>query len=909
MTVLACGILTLWVPLVIPLFLGGEDSTASADKQAARDAAAATSGAWFPRRFEWGFETTDERGRELYAMEEVPLSLGDRPTQPDWVQDFGARADPARRDRFPREPAAALTSRDAARGRRSLHLESRGDCARVRLARPVAASGGLTIRLGAVVKLRGLQEGNLRLQVSCLGGDDAPPVTVLESPPLSGDHDWNRVEIAGQVPEGTEFVQVSILLEGSYRDGESHAWVDSLELVLAPGLRFEFAGRKILLFGASDPEIPFDFEARGVPPGPYEVEVKIDRLGADASPRAGAKPLVFRANRYAIDPTDSSSGSARRTPVLRFQGDLRRLFPGEPLPDGPLRLGLRLRRSTGPAGEDAPPIGEEEARLGILPGAQGGAAPRGLRLGMVFTPSELRQGGLEFLSALPEGFPIAELLWDMAGGRKPGEDPPLPPEIRLAGQRVPLAWRGRFGPDFPREARAAASLREWSHRIRSWEAALGPENGEAAVAVQKIRSSADLSSFVTLGSPAAAVRPAWSSFQVFELGETFAGPEAGASTSRAPEVQDWTIAPAPREADEREEFLHLSRLLLDIARAGHHRVFFRGAVDLLAGRPAAGARSPRLAAFAWVGLGRILSTGPVREDYPWDSRGTFLAVSVPGGHVLITMARGREGFERKLWTGVELRGEDLLGNRVAAPFDEGTGESVIPVGLEPVIWRGFDPCALATVESLVESGPGLKLESGDQEVQFRVKNRGEKPVTMRLALKLPDGLRPGAPPAPREVEPGAETTFRFPVGVPDGFSGSRLRAGLRLDIDGPDRKCAYSGERRLAIRSDSLRIAAEEYDAARRRLTFTVESAAGRPLAVHLWCRVFLSGSEDLQESWEERLPPQAKRSLAMDLDLPPATLAEKEVLIGAEVRGGGESLSGRYHLRSDGGRLRLIAD
>src|SRR5207249_676972 len=76
-----------FLALLIPLLGGGEGPEGRA--------AAGQEDPGGARRTSWGFETTGAGGRELYAMEDVPILLGGRPTHPDWTEEFGAGADPA----------------------------------------------------------------------------------------------------------------------------------------------------------------------------------------------------------------------------------------------------------------------------------------------------------------------------------------------------------------------------------------------------------------------------------------------------------------------------------------------------------------------------------------------------------------------------------------------------------------------------------------------------------------------------------------------------------------------------------------------------------------------------------------------------------------------------------------------
>src|SRR5688572_21557649 len=112
----AAGAIALLSLVLFPAAPAEEPATVRPD----RSAPLAGTSPPLPRRYQWGFETTDPSGREVFAMAEVPMFLDGRPTQPDWVQEFGVRADRERRDRFPREPGAGFTREDPHSGSRSL---------------------------------------------------------------------------------------------------------------------------------------------------------------------------------------------------------------------------------------------------------------------------------------------------------------------------------------------------------------------------------------------------------------------------------------------------------------------------------------------------------------------------------------------------------------------------------------------------------------------------------------------------------------------------------------------------------------------------------------------------------------------------------------------------------------------
>src|SRR5262249_17823608 len=96
------------------------------------------------------------------------------------------------------------------------------------------------------------------------------------------------------------------------------------------------------------------------------------------------------------------------------------------------------------------------------------------------------------------------------------------------------------------------------------------------------------------------------------------------------------------------------------------------------------------------------------------------------------------------------------------------------------------------------------------------------------------------------------------------------------------------------------------------KIGFTLESLAPRPLEVHAWCRVLLGEGRDVVETWEARIGPGERRPVEMSLGPALSDLHEvqgKTVTIGAEVRGRGEGVGGRYRLDAAEGRLVLLGD
>ena len=903
----------------------------------------------FPKRFAWSFETVDSNGRDVFAEEEVAVFKGDRPTHPDWIQEFGLDADPAHRDRYPRDPVATFSSREARQGRRSLHLLSRGDWVLVRLSWPVPVVSGITVRLAAFAKTQGLREGSLRLRVLFSGQNLPDAQKTLESGRLRGGKAWESLELKGQVPRGAEFLRIDILLEGSYRDGEAEAWVDALEMELMPGLRIDWGDRDLLLFGPGDEEIPFSLEACGMSPGGYRLEVDLERLALDGKTPLGA-PLFFTANRFvssasrtsaaaesvfaagearafgqeetAADREEGPLASATEEPALtslRFSGDLRQMFRQPGLPSGILRMGCRIRERLAPArpGEEGPlgeVLVEAEDRLGLLPFPAEPIVPKGLRLGISWTQPQIDSGELAVMASLPKGFPLADLLWDLSAVKILADPPRLPPEIRLIGERIALPWSGRFGVDFLRSPAAVQWLLNWSSHIRSWEAVVGPEEPAMLDLHRAIREGKN---FVSLGASADLGRPSWARFLVFgpRAGsvEDTAGPRGPVggleSSGLQPESWDWAILDAPRAGSPRERATVFSRSLLELAASGYRHLFVPRAFDLLAEPPAGGHRSPLPAAFAWVGLGRLLAAGPAQRAGDWDPRGIFLIVPDGTGQSIVAMARGEETFELPVWTGLPLEGRDLFGDPFDAAFDEFSCESRIRVGMEPVIYRGFDAGLVATVRSLAAVETELQPQIRSQRLRFSVRNRCHDPLSMGLSVLLPEGWGVDGGRGLRSLDPGAEAVFDVSLEAPQDYQTGKVKAALRLDLEHQGHRCFFRTERILEPRSGLIRISGESIDGESRRLSFSVENLAGRTLPVRLFCRVIIGGEEDLLESWDDRIPPQSSRRFAFDLDRSAGMLEGKEVRIGAEVRGQGESLGGRYRLKSAGGRMGIVPE
>jgi hypothetical protein len=868
------------------------------------------------RRFEWSFDTTDPEGRELYAMREVGLFMGGRPTHPQWLQEFGARADPKARDRFPREPEATLWLKDVSKTHRVLHLQSRGDHLLVHLARPVAAAGGVALRLGAQVRLQGQREGALKLRVRFSGEGLAAPARLLESPPLSEAPDWRKVELAGRVPERAESLDLEILLEGSYKDGPAQAWVDSVVLELSPGLTIDWPGRSLLLFAGEETAIPFHLESRGLPPGTYLIAAEMERLYPEGG-AAARGPLSFAGRRYV------AKAAAGAMTGLRFRGDVRQMFAG-PLPPGLWELRIKVRGPTGPSVDDGAPVAEGSERLGLLPAAPGPPRPAGLRLGWAVSPAEILQGDLGLLAAIPATFPLAELLWDL--GDLPQSAPPhelvvpaklapavklrpaaaplpeLPPSVKLRGAAAQTPWVGRAGRGFLAHPDAAALLRGWAPAIRFW--ALPAEAAELSKG-ETLKRLLEPPEAVNLGATGGGARPSWASFREFEAAA--GGSMQPPLEDLSPHPRDWALLSASRSPSERDDFLRLSGLLLDFARAGHRRLFLKGPAAFLAERTASGHAGPRLPLLAWAVLGRLLSGDPIQDRQRLDPRGRFVAVRDGEEQLLIAMSRG-DGFRVRVWTGRPISGEDLFGEKMEVPFDSATLESDLSVEPRPVVYRGLDLGIADTLDSLSEVEPGLRPIFTAQDLSFRLTNRAAGPVTLGLGLVLPPGhLVEGRP--QRTILPGEEAILTFQVTVPDSLPSGRIRATLAMDLEAGGKKIRFSRERFLEIRSRNLRITPGADDPAGRTLFFNLECVSGRPIAARVDCRVLLGGSRDLLWSWDERLLPGGRRTLSMPLEPPLDPLVGKEVRITAEVRGSPDSLSERYFLRKVAGKLALRPD
>jgi len=849
-------------------------------------------------RFTWNFETTDPKGRELYPLEEVPLLLGERPTQPFWIQLFGNGADPLRRDRFPRRPAATLSSMSPGEGHRSLHIQSRGDCILVQLSSSIPVTGGVALRLSADVKLKGLREGGLQFRVFFAGEQLREQEARHAFPPLRGDRDWSRVKFNGLVPDDARFLKVEILLEGSFRDRVAQAWVDSMELEILPRLRIDW-DREFLLFGTGEREISFQLEARGLEPGEYQLGV--DLLGLHLDPGIPPEsPRRFEAQRYVPAPAESvPSGKGNLTSSLRFRGDLRRMFPGPALHPGPYGLVFRLRRADRSGGGSPVDGGERTERIGLIRGATTEAETRAVLLGMVWKQSQILRGDLAVLAGFPAGFPLSGLLWDLAGEWKAGAPPELPPEVRLSGSRSQIPWSGRLGEDFLRDPGAPAIFGNWSPHIQGWEVAVDPESPLAAESLAKIRGRVE---FISLGAQAGFTRPSWARFRVFEMA---GAPGPG---GEIPEIQDWAIVESPGEENEWDGFLTFCRTLLGLARDGYRNIYYRQAFDLLGQRSSDGNLSPRRAAFAWMGLGRWLARSPVLRDCKWDPRGLFLVLQDGRDHSLLVMARGKEPFSLRRWTGLPLHGEDLLENPVTCRFLKESGESEIQVRPEPVLYRGLDLNLLDTVYSLDLSGPPLKPGRKKQEIRFQVKNGSDQPGIFRLKMEMPRDWWVTGGGAARKVEPGGETTFQFPVEAPEGFQGDEtVPVNLHLEIERNGRTYSYREARSLECSSKLIRLRDVRVDSASGKLRFILENRAGDTLDVQLYCRVLLGGKKDLLEFWDARLPPAGERSFTAPLRRPAEDLDGKEIQIGAKVRGRNEFLGRRYRLKGSGDSLLLL--
>jgi len=874
------------------------------------------------RTYRWDFEVVDSSGRQLFSdLKEVPILLDGKQTQPHWVQDFGAAADPARRDRFPREPMATFSSISPRAGHRSLHIYSRGDHALIRLAQPLAAAGGGAFRAHGWIRLKGLREASVQLRMGFRGERLPASERFIASDPLRGEGDWKSIHLEGRIPDSAASADLQILLSGSYHDREMHAWIDSLELEIGPGIRLHWGGRRLLLFGEEEPDIVFSLDAGGLAPGGYRLEAALQPLCLDpaAPPR---QHLDYSCERFA----STGDGEGFGTPTshaapLRFRGNLREMFASEKLPRGLHDLEIRIR---GPmAGEDrrdAPVAASYTERLGILPAAREPLCLRGVRMGWALSGEDLRRGDLQVLDSLPKGFALDELLWDLSGeGASQAEIEP-PPGVRLRGDRRPLHWRGRLGPAMLEDPDLLIRrLLAASRTLRSWAISADPANDKAAQAIERVRTSFD---FMALGARAGGARPPWASFRVHEVNpsrnaaaggarpaEPKEGPERGSGkvATEAPEAGDWTIVERMPLSGEREDALSFSRLLLELAAGGHRRIFWRGATQLWKLDGPGDRLAPSRGAFAWCALGRALAGGVVQRRGGFDARGEFYIIGNGTERFLVALSAGAGAFSFRAWTGGPVEGVDLYGDPVSAAYDSETGESEISVGPEPVRYHGIDLLLLDTVESVFSSAGTLQSRRGVQPLEFRLTNHTSEPLGVRLAIRLPSNWRLEAGPPSRAVAPGETARLPFEVARRESAGRAFVKAELTLDVERGGRRFTRRRELALAVESPLIKLSGESIDPATRRLRFAVGNLSPRPLSLRVFCRLPLDAGRELIESWDERLAPRAERILELPLDARDDVLDGKVVRLGLEASGYDDSISKEFTVRRAGDRLILI--
>ena len=217
---------------------------------------------------------------------------------------------------------------------------------------------------------------------------------------------------------------------------------------------------------------------------------------------------------------------------------------------------------------------------------------------------------------------------------------------------------------------------------------------------------------------------------------------------------------------------------------------------------------------------------------------------------------------------------------------------------------GFDPALHASAVSLAPlEEDGETPADGGGEVRFRFVNHTASPLRARLDLTVPRGYRAGEGTGGGEVAPGAETIFAFPLAAPEGTSG-KVRAEARLHLERDGKEFAF---RRAAVfvRGAALvSILDESIDAAEGTVRFRVENRSPRALGVRLWCRVLLGDGRDGVDSREVQIAPSERRPAELSLGAPARELEGKELLLGAEILGRGETITGRYRLEPSRGRL-----
>ncbi|MBI4584298.1 MAG: hypothetical protein HY717_09785 [Planctomycetes bacterium] len=891
-----------------------------------------------PLCYEWGFETPTQNGADIFSMEEVPIFLDERVTQPDWMQLFGSEADVEQPDRFPRQPLAQFTRRLPREGRRCLYLESSGDHLLIQLIKRKPLLEEVEVRLEGWVRMRHLNEGSLRAEIRFFEGRFEIPGTRLSAEPLRGDRDWSPdLRARGRVPKGADSFDVRLLLEGSYFDKLAMVWIDTLKVEVYPACRIRWPGRAASLAAAGEPLL-LEVECAGLSPGTYPVQVELERAWP-AGEEAGWR---FTGQRFVAE-----SGQP-----LRFLEDLRSLLARDEktLLPGLYRVGVQVQGAPGAPGAQGEShfvqleSGGSRSEAAAKTASNGPSAawhgPRlepPVQLGWVLRPQGQQRAGelMEAFLSQPANFPFQQILLEWGDGTKVLKNGQVPGGARAAGSNngskngpLSFSWLGKVRWSKAGSQACLELVRRSAGLVREWEiAAASPLSAEEENALAGLRQEFPELSF---GAPVGArgERPRWAQFRVLEVtAETpVEAPPEGAASSSSADPKDWVVIDLPRGLDGAGKAALLGRLAFQSIRQGFRRLlvdepweFFYGTGEG-PGTPAPGFAEAILpSGAALLGLLKIeewVESAAFMKELSPDLRTSFLWFQDPaGGDRLIIFSRGQEPVPVSLWTGVPLPAEDLAGRPSGVKFNAAEGTLELPAGDLPVCLSSFPAARFETAWSLRRSAGELLPKTAGQKLAYTIKNFSREPLELNLEIEPPPGWRLKSAPAAQTLPPGKEGEWAVEVFLPR--TSPHLKDylfSLRLKMVEGGKTYQFTRADKVPLRSEIVGVEAREVPPPRSasspfaeepHFPFLVRNRAARPIRLKVFAKALLGKPSDPLETWSGvTLAPQAEKELSLKLPADVQTLLGKELWVGVQVIGTGSSHTYSFRVESQGDRL-----
>ncbi len=712
-------------------------------------------------------------------------------------------------------------------------------------------------------------------------------------------------------------------------------WIDALEVKIFPACRIRWPGRTATLAAAGEPLL-LEVECAGLSPGTYPVHLELER----AWPAGEETGWRFTGQRFIAEPGQP----------LRFLEDLRSLLAREEkiLPQGIYRVGVQIQ---GPHG--APAAQGESHFVQLEPGgflqeaaatmvssdpsaSRAGAPPAPpIQLGWVLRPPCRQRAGemVEAFLSRPASFPFQQILLDWGDGTEDSENVQVPGGAPLAGSKnspqtgpLSFSWLGRVHWSKTGSQACLELVRRNAGLVREWEiAAASPLSAEEENALEGLRQEFPELSF---GAPVGArgERPRWAQFRVLEVtAETpVESPSGGAAGPVDP--KDWVVIELPGGLDGEGRAALLGRLAFRWIGQGFRRLlvddpweFFYGTGES-PGAPAPGFAEAILPSgatllgllkiAAWVGPSAFL------KDLALDRRASFLWFQDPaGGDRLIVFSRGQDPAPMSLWTGAQLPAEDLAGRPAGVKFNAAAGRIELPAGDLPVCLFSFPASRVETAWSLQRSTGELSPNSEAQKLAYTIKNSSKQPLELNLEIDPPAGWRLKSAAKAQTLPPGKEGEWAVEVFLPR--TPPHLKDylfTLRLKMVEGEKTYQFARTDKVPLRSEVVGVEAREIPAVRSasspsaegpRFPFLVRNRAAQPIRLKVFAKALLGKPPDPLETWSGvALAPRAEKELSLKLPADFQTLLGKELWVGVQVIGTGNSHTFSFRIESQGDRL-----